>query len=376
MKPCANSRILSDNVVCSTRMPLNAPRTYTVSGATVAGLLGYLRGRGIDLRPSLRALGLAGVDLSEPECRVSSAVNDALWAQAEERTGEADFGLRFAQVMDLDSFHLVGHLAASSRTLGEGLDRVVQFSRLLHDAGRTELEQPGDGRMLLFPGCRGLPTPPPRQIAEFNTASAVVLVRFVTGRPSWRPQAVSFHHRTPDDTHPHRALFGVAPTFGAAEDVIVLAEADRAMPVRVTTLSRLGQYLESYAQTLLTRLPTNPDSLEEQVLRSIVSSLTTGGLTVEVVAARLGLTSRTLQRRLAQTGRAFSDLVEQARQVTAEHYLADPSLSLAEVSYLLGFREPSTFHKAFRRWTGKAPGAWREQKLARKSKRLSRQASA
>lgn len=343
------------------------PANYTVSGASVAALLSYSKALGLELTPQLGPLGLSGVDLHHPDCRVESTANDALWALAAERSADPNFGLRFAQRLDLDAFHVVGHLAASSSTVGQALDRVVEFSRLLHDAGRTELERPGDGRLLLFPGCRGLPRPPPRQIAEFNTASAVVLLRFITGRPGWAPTAVAFHHPAPANVRAHRELFGVAPSFAAPEDVLTLEEADRALPVRVTSASRIGQYLESYARTLLAKLPTQRDDLRGQVLRAIVSSLPTGGVTIEEIAARLAITPRTLQRRLAQTGDAFSSLVDEARLATAEHYLADDKLTLGEISFLLGFNEPSTFHKAFRRWKGKPPGAWRAQALERRA---------
>lgn len=341
-----------------------APAPATVSGATVAALLGYLRARGVEAGPTLAALGLDAAALSEPEVRVECTANDALWAFAEAATGEADLGLNFARRLDLDAFHVVGHLAASSATVGQALERVVAFSRLLHDAGRTELELHGD-RALLFPGCRGLPTPPPRQVAEFNAASAVVLLRFVTGRPAWHPREVHFLHPAPRDARPHRALFGVAPRFGAPEDVLVLAGADLELPVRVAAPSRLGQYLESYARALVARLPAPADDLRGQLLRAILTSLPSGGLSLEAAAARLAVTPRTLQRRLACTGDAYSDLVDEARRLTAERYLADGTLPLAEVSFLLGFSEPSTFHKAFRRWTGKSPGAWRARHARR-----------
>ncbi len=338
--------------------------TYTVAGPGVAALLAYVRSRGVDLTARLAEIGLRGVDLSQPETRIESTVNDALWSLAASALKDEDLGLRFAQRLDLDGFHVVGHLAASSATVGQALERVVRFSRLLHDAGRTEVERNHDGQVLLFPGCRGLPTPPPRQVAEFNTASAVVLLRFVTGEPRWAPRAVQFQHLAPRAVATHRQVLGVAPRFGAAEDVVVLDEADLLRPVRVSAASRLGQYLEAYAQTLVERLPASADDLRGQVLRAIVSGLSAGGVTVTEVAARLAMTPRTLQRRLAERGDAFSALVEEARRGAAQHYLRNPSLPLGEISFLLGFHDPSTFHKAFRRWTGHSPGAWRAKHLA------------
>lgn len=346
------------------RVPSARTPSYTVAGATVAALLGYTKARGVDLTAELATFELTMEELLKPDFRVAVETAEALWVLAAERSKEADFGLRFATCLDLDGFHLVGHLAASSPTVGVAIERVVEFSRLLHDAGRTEVERHGD-EVHLFPGCRGLPKAPPNHIAEFNTASTVMLVRFITGRPEWKPLAVRFFHAPPADVRPHRALFGVAPTFNAPETVLVFSEQDLALPVRVSAPSRIGQYLESYARTLLEQLPQKHDDLRDQVLRALISSLPTGGLTIEAAAQRLAMTPRTLQRRLAETDDTFSQLVDEARLTTAQHYLADDRLTLGEISYLLGFNEPSTFHKAFRRWKGVPPGAWREQALSR-----------
>jgi AraC-like DNA-binding protein len=334
--------------------------SYSVAGANLVALLAFVKARGVDLTPTLPALGLSLAGLSSSDARVPVEAAEGLWVEAANRLDDPDFGLHFAERLDLDGFHVVGHLAATSRTVGEALERVVTYSRLLHDAGRTELEHHGD-EVQLFPGCRGLPSAPPRHIAEFNTASAVALVRFVSARPDWKPRAVRFFHPAPDDVSQHRAFFGVKPTFQAPETLVVLTRDDASMPVRVSAPSRLGQHLEAYAQRLLADLPRRDDALRDQVLRALVSELPNGGLTIEQVAARFAMTPRTLQRRLAESSDSFSGLVDEARLGLAERYLADDTLSLGEVSYLLGFQDPSTFHKAFRRWRGLTPGEWRAQ---------------
>jgi AraC-like DNA-binding protein len=336
-----------------------ASRAFTVSGSTVAALAGWVRSRGASLDDPLRAAGLDERALAAPDLRVPASLNDTLWHLAAERLRDDDLGLRFAEAFDVDGFHLVGHLALTSRTVGEALERVVAFSKLLHDAGRTELERPRRGNVLLFPGCRGLPAPPPRHIAEFNAATAVVMIRAVTALPGWKPRAVAFQHAAPKSTLAHRRVFGVAPSFGAVEDVIELDPADLARPVRVTAPTKLGRYLEAYATELLAKLDDDDDALRAQVLRSIVTALPSGSVSLEQVAARFSTTGRTLQRRLAETGDSFADLLDEAREQLARRHLAEPALPLAEISFLLGFKDPATFNKAFKRWAGQTPGAFR-----------------
>jgi AraC-like DNA-binding protein len=337
--------------------PHHVQPSYTVSGASVAALLAHARGRGVDLSDAVAEVGLAGRDLAAPEERVEVAANDHLWREAASRSRDPDFGLRFAERLDLDAFHLVGHLAASSRTLGEALERIVAFSRLLHDAGRTELEREGE-LARFYPGCRGLPARPPRHVAEFVTASAVLLGRAITQRP-WVPVAVAFEHPPPPSVAGHERVFGRVPEFRALETCLVLDGATLALPVAPRPATSVGKYLESYGQALLEALgPSTPDDLEGQVLRALASGLQSGAVGIDPVARRLGLSSRTLQRRLAESGTRFADLVDRARRTAAERYLADGVLPLAEIGYLLGFADPSNFHRAFRRWTGVTPGEY------------------
>lgn len=307
-------------------------------------------------------MGLSERELDAPDCRVDVPASDHLWREAAARSGDPDFGLHFAQRLDLDGFHVVGHIASNSRTLGEALERVVAYARLLHDAGRTELEKVG-GVWRFFPGCRGLPEPPQRHVAEFSAASAVLIGRMITARPC-APVHVQFEHARPPSTDTHERLFGVTPSFGAVDTHLAFDAATVALPVSPRGPNGVGRYLESYGQQLLTALQPVPDDLEGQVVRALVTGLQTGAVGITPIARRIGMTARTLQRRLAASGTSFADLVQRARRAAAERYLSDGVLPMAEISFLLGFADQSNFHRAFRRWTGVTPGEYRAQARA------------
>ena len=105
---------------------------------------------------------------------------------------------------------------------------------------------------------------------------------------------------------------------------------------------------------ILARLPADGDVRDE--VRSVLSTqLTSGDMRIDVVARRLATTPRTLQRRLARAGTTFEALCDDARKQAARTYLADTTLTIAEVTYLLGYSEPTAFHRAFRRWHGDNP---------------------
>lgn len=335
--------------------PPDAGARFTVSGASVLALLAYARRRGFDCGDALTPVGLTPADLAAPDARVTQAANDAIYESVAARIGDADLGLHFAESMDLSGFHVVGHLAAHSATFGEALARVVAHSRLLHDAGRVEVERDG-GCVRVFPGCRGLPHPWPRHIAEFSAASVMLLGRCITGQ-AWSAREVSLKHARPPRVSEHLRIFGVTPAFGCAETEVVLDRAVLDLPV-VSASQGVASYLDAYARELVSRLPPQ-DDVVSQVHRAVAVSLARAVPDIDAVAAQLGTTPRTLQRRLAALDTSFQAVVERVRQEFAARYLLDPTVSLQEVGFLVGFSDPSNFHRAFRRWTGQTPGEYR-----------------
>jgi len=120
----------------------------------------------------------------------------------------------------------------------------------------------------------------------------------------------------------------------------------------------LRRWLERQAAAILARLPAGGDACDE--VRSVLSAQATAGeMTIDAVARRLSTTPRTLQRRLARGGTSFEALRDDARRQAAELYLSTTTLTTAEVTYLLGYSEPTAFHRAFRRWHGTTPQAFR-----------------
>ena len=97
------------------------------------------------------------------------------------------------------------------------------------------------------------------------------------------------------------------------------------------------------------------------VRRALVDALHGGQCDLHAVARKTGTSERTLQRRLAKAGVSFGDLLEQTRRALAERYLRDRDVAIGEVSYLLGYSEQSAFSRAFRRWTGVSPAAFRRE---------------
>lgn len=333
---------------------------FTVSGGSVLALLGYAKSRGISGDGVLEAVGLTFDALVGPEARVSQAANDLIYETLAKRSRDPDFGLHFGEHLDLEGFHVLGHLAAHSATLGEAFERIAAHSRLLHDSGRVVIERDADATTV-HPGCHGLLHTWPRHIAEFAATSVMSIGRRITGRP-FVAERVTFRHPAPERVAEHVRIFGVLPEFGHFETAVVLSNALMELPV-LGRAAGLVTYLDAYARDVIARMPHN-DDLVTQVHRAVAVEIARRSPEIEEIASQLGMTARTLQRRLAEHGTTFQAVSDAVRRSFAERYLGDASLSLQEVAFLVGFADPSNFHRAFRRWTGATPAEYRKTKLS------------
>ncbi len=146
----------------------------------------------------------------------------------------------------------------------------------------------------------------------------------------------------------------------------VLDHAIRTAPTLRVSLGIEPQFLlpvniERHAESLLAARPEPTLSTADRVRRIVAGALAEGEVTLAGVASMLKMSERSLQRRLADEGLKFDALLDEIRRDLALRYLADPKIAIAEVAYLLGYSEPSPFHRAFKRWTGKTPTEARKQ---------------
>jgi len=168
----------------------------------------------------------------------------------------------------------------------------------------------------------------------------------------------SFTHQ-PDDVAAIEQLLGCPVRAGASWAGLAVPRASWQLPLnrRDPTLRAL---LERQADGVALPAPAM-DPLERDVRRVLAPRLAKGEADIDVIARDLAMSSRTLQRRLSAAGLSFHELIDTVRRETAEKCIANSSLSIAEVAYLVGYSEPAAFHRAFKRWTGVTPQAYRQR---------------
>ena len=314
-----------------------------------------VRDLGRDPAEVYRAAGFDPAALEDPDSRVPFAQIVALYEQAARLTGDRAFGLHVGARVTPTMFDVVGYLSANSATLGEAYQRLARFHAIWTDGASFSLEDDGRAARVSYEyaddiaGAR-------RHDSEMTLAAVVAFMRRVT-ETDWSPRSVSFQHAEPPDTSEHARLFRAPLHFSRPRNEIAFDAALLRLPLAAADAS-LCAVLDRHAEELLARLPPRGGAVAR--VRELVAERTASGEpSLARVARELGLSPRTLQRKLGEEGATWKGLLDEVRRAGAERHLRAREMAICEVSYLLGFSEPSAFHRAFRRWTGSTPAEFR-----------------
>ncbi|MFT3772386.1 MAG: AraC family transcriptional regulator ligand-binding domain-containing protein [Minicystis sp.] len=326
----------------------------TVYAGAVRHLLAVLEKAGLDPRRLLVEAGAGGCDLADPDQRVSMDCYVALWRIAAPRFSGGALGLVLGGDFQLDDGNLLTYIAAHSATLHEAASRAQRYRHLVHELMVPTIE--GEGEIAYLRQC--LPPAVVRcgAFAEGIVATWARTFSLYLGT-SWWPQEVWLQTAAPRALRPYDEAFRCRVRFSQPESRVIASRGAFDERPRLAN-PRLRVYLEQQARVEIERLPRE-DRLAAQVRRLLVGELRGGDPSLERIAACLTLSPRTLQRRLKEEGVFFNDLLDELRRELCEQYLQDPSLSIGEIAFLLGYAERGGFHRAFRRWTGRAPQALR-----------------
>ncbi len=325
----------------------------TVTSQIARKILGAAVALGADMVSLRDAVGLTPEVLVDPEARVPLATCTALFEEAARRTGDDAFGLHAAELARRQPDNVLAFAMQSSPTLGEAYRRAVRCSRLINDTLSIHLEIDDQECRLIHH--QGHPGSPPRHGVECSLAMFFLFGRQALGA-GFHVQQVSFRHARPPNTAEHTRLFEAPLVFEQPHDSLTFARDLLDLPLPAAS-ERLCRHLDRLMDEMLAALPRRGEVAER--VRAVLAEDLRGGPSLEGVAGRLGMTTRSLQRRLRAEGASYNDILDELRHELALRYLGQPGLALAEVAFLLGFAEQSAFHRAFRRWREVTPAEWR-----------------
>jgi AraC-like DNA-binding protein len=324
--------------------------------SSVAALLALgLRSYGIDPAPLFAQAGIELSEVSRPDRRFPAQRMQRLWALAVAATDDPCFGLKLSAMVQPSALQGLGFAWLASNTLRDGLHRLIRYSRLISSALTIYLEQIDDTQTdLVITGPEKLPNFV-HAAADLGMASFLRMCR-ITTRCALDPQCVYLQRPKPACHEAFSELFRAEIFYGAAENRLrfLNSELDTPLPTPNPELARLADqavinYLARYDR----------ESTAMRVRSRIIEQLPDGAPQQRLIADTLHLSLRSLQRKLKNEGTSFKDLLEETRRELALHYIRENHRPISEITYLLGFSEPSNFTRAFRRWTGMAPAEYR-----------------
>jgi len=309
--------------------------------------------RELGVRPAtvLRRAGLAAADLADQDRTIPFARLPVLLAECARATKCSHFGLLMGSRWRLEHLGRPGALALGAATVGRALERFTTAQWMNSSGGVAFLERRGGmtglGYAIFEPG-----TPEgTSQVHDLAAAIAVGILRQLSGKPAWQPVVVHLSRRTPSDTGPYRAFFRCVLHFDAEASVTWFLSAFEETPVA----GRRGEDEPAVAAAVFLR----DESFTPKVYRFVRIALQFGLTSGDEVAAAMGMTRRTFNRRLQEHGMTYREALRTVRLEAARQLLRDTKLSVSEISAALGYAEPSVFVRAFQRWAGAAPNQWR-----------------
>ena len=310
---------------------------------------------GLDTAQILQAAKLDPAVLQDPDARIPIEQAGAVWQKAYELSGDPNLALHAIEVLPFGAYRVIDFLAASAPTIGAALAKVADYFPLINDSVRLPYRV-GDQEVVFGLEAPSRPALISRPYAEYTLAAVFLRTRIATNQ-RFALVRVDFSQPAPADLCEHRRIFECPIQFDAPSCQLVIAR-EVWETARTGTNPALFAVLDTHARMLLDQIPRRTDTAS-RVRHAIESELRGGNPRLESIARQLAMSPRTLQRRLRDEGIAFDELLDDLRFRTAKAYLAQKDIAGAEVAYLLGFAEPSSFNHAFKRWSGQTPTEYR-----------------
>lgn len=355
-----------------TEVPLLTRETASVAGHLVRLVTDYAEQRGVASAPLLGEIGRLPSDLDDTGHRLRYVDFSHLCERVAQELADPFLGLHAGVQVKPGHLGSLGFVLMSCATVGEALHRSQRYSSMVLDAFSNELAERDQlcvrsWRSRLVGGEKV-----GRLQDELNTAVWITLARWMIGREDFNPTWVTYQHPQPDGAEEYARVFRCPVRFSAAETAIAIPASMRTMTLPQANPA-VRHILDEYCERLLQqRVDRDAPAWLAAVKKAVVESFERGGPELAAVAATAHMGADELGLLLSRHGTSFRALVDELRQELALAYVQNQDLSLADISYLLGFSEQSAFHRAFKRWTGQPPGTYRRTIQAAPGNRLSR----
>lgn len=312
---------------------------------------------GVDSAQLLRDAGISEELLNAPGERVPLAHYLELYRMAVERSGDPDLGLYVGHVVYFSGMNLHLYMTTICRNLKEYFNVIPSTIHIRGDTGRVLIRPQGDFIRLEWHPLNA-ETAAWRPLVDEMLKSSAEIVNAICALPV-PVRAAEFSYPVPDDTRALKRAFGPNLRFNCDISCLYFPREVVRYPL-IDVGFELGGDFWAGARSVFEE-PVNLDPFLRDTRIAIRRALPGGTLTIDSLAVELGISRRTLQRRLSALGASFKSILQEVREAQSRRYLDDPRLAVTEIALLLGYSDQASFSNAFKGWCGCAPTEYRQR---------------
>jgi AraC-like DNA-binding protein len=334
------------------------------SVAIARDILQYVAAQGCDLNGIYQKADINPAWLEDPDRQISGELLKYLWRESVFATGDHDLGLHIGEAFDLPAIGLLGYVLLNCQNYGQVLDKLSIYTRLFSQGVAIHYQVLEDRVYCdceIVGGLKNYLLDEPRQPIESTFSALIKATQQLTGK-SLQPQAIWFQHPAPIDYSEHRRIFQTEVKFSQSINRVVFSASSLNWTVRSANANLLSMF-ERHALDMLDIL-TEPENYTQKVVKTIAQNLQGQTPTIEAIARSLLLSVRQLQRELQLEHTSYQQILDETRKDLALKHIQNQQTSIHDIAFLLGFSEPSAFHRAFKRWTKQTPRNYRSTHIA------------
>jgi AraC-like DNA-binding protein len=323
----------------------------SATGFAARQAIALLRRHNVPIASLLKRAGVSEGDIDNGHRRISALAEGKLLEYAAEVLRDSELGLHLAEQANPREAGLLFYVASAAEHVGDALALTARYCRIGNEALRLKLDRSAEGAIVEIKFV-GLPRHVAWQDTEFTIAATIKSLREMAGH-EFRPTQVAFTLARNSELLEFERFFGCRVEFSAPADQFALSNKTLAIPL-VTKDHHLLETLRPICEEAAKERYTAHGTLRSLVENEVQKLLHQGKANRQKVAKALGLSERTLSERLAEEDTSFDHVVDRLRHSLALQYVREPTISLAQIAWLLGYKRPTSFNYAFARWTGRS----------------------